>query len=384
MDLTHEQPLARAEQGVVYAEFIVAFPPFFLTFLGLVQLAFIAAGSMVVQTAAVKSVRAAAVVLDDDPFFYEGEERGLLDFNGSTNDDGWMDGVGAQLSEQGGANWLITGPEFDEQGNCVPSCETDAEGRCIQCDRVGENGECLQECRRTNQLGQLQNRGGPRLRAIRRAAYLPLAAISPEWSTVVSWFPSINISSGSDAEDRYSVRRTGIGLGPAWRLATGFLAYNPIAAAVNFPQSPLSDELRNDAEGFNGELRFARPEPITVRVTYLFQCGVPIANLFVCDSLLGMTGVEDTLRAARDFDPDDMDLDDYLSIGDDLQEAWDDQEARWTTFRRNFNELQKGAEYPVFQYALFAAPGARFYVLRREATLPVHWAQYRYPTEPQP
>lgn len=357
--------LAADQHGVVYAEFIMAFTPFFLAFLGIVQLALVGTAGLVVQTAAVKAVRAAAVVLDDDPIFYREEPTGLLDFSGDTEDDGWVNSVGGELTQNAGAGWLVTCNERDDSGRC--------------CARI-EAGRCVEE--RTNQLGQLQSRGGPRLRTIRRAAYLPLAAIAPEWEQVVAWFPMLNISSDSAAASRLSLRRTGIGTSPAFRLVTGFLVYNPIAAAVNFPTAPHADTLRNSGEDFNGQVVYSDDEPVTVRVTYLYPCGVPIASMLVCDSILGMTGLDDTFDSLRDIS-DSTSIEDLRSVSRDLQNGLRDQQESYRDFRRDYAELRAGAEYPDYLMVLLLARNARFHVLRREATLPIQGAPYRYPTEVQ-
>jgi hypothetical protein len=56
-------------------EFIIAFPPLLLVFLGVIQLALLAAADLVVRHAAVEGVRSAAVVLDDNPQYYGGAQR---------------------------------------------------------------------------------------------------------------------------------------------------------------------------------------------------------------------------------------------------------------------------------------------------------------------
>jgi Flp pilus assembly protein TadG len=66
-------PLAgprRGRAGAVYVEFLIAFFPVFFFFLALVQLIFLQTASLVVHHAASKAVRAAVVVLPDDPAYY--------------------------------------------------------------------------------------------------------------------------------------------------------------------------------------------------------------------------------------------------------------------------------------------------------------------------
>jgi hypothetical protein len=65
-------------RGVVLVEFMIAFGPLLLVFLAAVQLALIGVAELVVCHAAVAGVRAAIVVLDDDPRFYAGEPRGSI------------------------------------------------------------------------------------------------------------------------------------------------------------------------------------------------------------------------------------------------------------------------------------------------------------------
>jgi hypothetical protein len=65
--------------GAVLLEFLLAFPPVFVLFLGATQLALLAAADLVVRHAAIAGVRAAVVVLDDDPRHYEGSPRRRVD-----------------------------------------------------------------------------------------------------------------------------------------------------------------------------------------------------------------------------------------------------------------------------------------------------------------
>ena len=77
--------LANDMQGVVMLEFLLAFVPVLLLFLGAVQLTLLSVAELVVQHAAIAGARSAAVVLDDDPARYENEARGdLLGARGQT------------------------------------------------------------------------------------------------------------------------------------------------------------------------------------------------------------------------------------------------------------------------------------------------------------
>ena len=60
----------RSTAGAVYVEFLIAFFPLFFFFLALVQFIFLETAHLITKHAAVKAVRAAAVVLADDPKYY--------------------------------------------------------------------------------------------------------------------------------------------------------------------------------------------------------------------------------------------------------------------------------------------------------------------------
>jgi hypothetical protein len=62
-------------RGVAYVEFLLAFVPIFTLFLGISQLVLLWGGRLVVGHAASRAARAAAVVLDDDPRYYDREPR---------------------------------------------------------------------------------------------------------------------------------------------------------------------------------------------------------------------------------------------------------------------------------------------------------------------
>jgi len=57
-------------RGAVYVEFLAAFFPILTFFLSLVQFAFLQTAAIVVQSSALKAVRVAAVVIHDDPAYY--------------------------------------------------------------------------------------------------------------------------------------------------------------------------------------------------------------------------------------------------------------------------------------------------------------------------
>lgn len=69
---------AGRSRGVVSIETLVCFPIVLVTFLGIVQLSLLYATRLVVQHAANRALRAAVVVLDDEPERYAGEARNRL------------------------------------------------------------------------------------------------------------------------------------------------------------------------------------------------------------------------------------------------------------------------------------------------------------------
>jgi len=70
--------LAKNEDGVVFIDFIFLLIPFMTIILGLCQLALLYLGSLAVQRSAATAARAAMVVLDDDPKYYDGQARNTL------------------------------------------------------------------------------------------------------------------------------------------------------------------------------------------------------------------------------------------------------------------------------------------------------------------
>lgn len=68
-------PSSQATRGAVSVEYLVAFLPVMLFFASVWQLADLYAAQLIVQRAASAAGRAASVVLPDDPFYYDGEEK---------------------------------------------------------------------------------------------------------------------------------------------------------------------------------------------------------------------------------------------------------------------------------------------------------------------
>jgi hypothetical protein len=196
------------DRGAVYVEFLLVFMPVFLFFLAVVELGFVYAGKLVVQHAATRAARAAAVILDDDPARYRGEPRGQLDLAGSAGTpspiEAFMSGVGL--------------------------------------DGAGGDGA-----------------GGARFRDIRAAASVPLLASAP---------------SAAQLQDPERSIASAIGQGSD-RAGQGARRYNRAAMAVTFPTAPGATTFRST---------FGTDDLVTVRVTYLLHCAVPLVPQLMCDS----------------------------------------------------------------------------------------------------
>ncbi len=300
-------------EGVVYLEFIIAFLPVFLLFLGVIQLTFLYVGSLTVRHAAFRAVRAAIVVLDDDPKYYDNVPRGCL--------------AGQSTSENNILEKLL------ESGLRFRSW-------------YHESDTNLDET--MSQTSHYRS-GGPRLSAIRTAAYVPLLTISPDLSRLWS---------------EESVKQA-IGEAPR-RLISG-LIYNLGATAITVPSSPGSNDLK---------VTVGPKELVTVRVTHLFHCGVPIISGLICDDFYSlMSGLPlDFLKevgskaVSGDFTVSDV-------------QAWNEQ------YKREKERL-KDLEAPVAELTAAESPGlqllggrARFRILQAEASLPNQGASYAYPEE---
>ncbi len=149
---------------------------------------------------------------------------------------------------------------------------------------------------------------GRRLAAIQHAALLPLSALSSDP------FPLSLLSTSS-------------------------------VAAVTFPASPGADELQTKQVALGNEL--------TVRVTYLFTCAIPVVSALLCDSLIQRRISQ--LTAKLGFGKPD----------------------------RSFEQGQKELAHAPFALgqALLWAKGTRVRMLRAEATLPTQWLPYPIPAD---
>jgi Flp pilus assembly protein TadG len=122
--------------------------------------------------------------------------------------------------------------------------------------------------------GATRPAGGPRFRDIRSAASIPLLSVAP---------------SASQLGDDDSVRNA-IGLGPE-RAITGAERYNEAAMSVTFPTAPGANTFRTT---------FEKDDLITVRVTYLMHCSVPLVPVLMCHETSNL-GLEPEEAAQMDL-----------------------------------------------------------------------------------
>lgn len=286
--------LRRDGRGLIYVEFLIAFPPLFLLFLCILQLALLYAANLGVQHSSFLAARAAIVIFPDDPVYYGGSEKNLLQ---------------------------------PEEG-CT---ETVAQ-------RVLDGLASVGVARERHQAPEADCWGGPRLQAVRTAASLSMVPFGPKLGSVLPG--SFEVPGGEIT----------------WLV--GAALYGAAATAVTFPDAPGSQQLLGPGDSLG-------PRP-TVRVTYLFHCGVPMARLLVCDRFV-------SLVTGRDWD---------IARRSSLR-AMRAAADRLKASSSGMQELFLGSGHASWLMALLVSD-ARFRVLRAETTLPLHDAGYGYRSEHTP
>lgn len=282
--------LLRDRTGAVYVEFLAVFFPIFLMCLAIIQLAFLSAAKLTIQHSAVRAVRAAVVVLDDDPKHYDGVARNCL----TGGKSGMVQSVMTKIAELG-------------------NVELPESIRHESMDKM-------------DQLQARSSNAGPRYEAIRAAAYVPLLSISPEpWQI---W-------------EKESIA-SAVGFYPESRLVSGIL-FNRAVAAVTLPSSETS----NDAQ-----YEVSKDASVTVRITYLYHCAVPLVSTLMCKK-----------------------MNDIL-VDDDPAEDGDGKLTQEQIVARELGH----SEIPALQFVA-GALGGRFNVFRAQATLPNQSAAYAYQSE---
>lgn len=338
---TQRQGAVNDTRGAVYVEFIFAFMPMFTLMLGLIHLGFLYTASLVVQHSASTAVRAAIVVGPDRPSRY-----GKAAYNNLN--DGCGRGAGNVLRE------AVT-----------------RLGGALNTGGGGGLGSILGALGWGGAVAQTYNRPNGRLDAIADAAAIPLLAAAPKSFSVFGQAAhSIGGSMGSGIE----------AMGAAY-------FYNLGAVAVTFPTAPRADSYTTTLSG-----------NVTVRVTYLYYCPIPIVRQFACYNpiLMGLLGtlgdsgaitgtVSDIQSATNDLTQAVQNLDQIgISLAmSRLRLATDaiPEQMRWVTARKpRLAELRSNTNLGLALVPGFF--GGRNTVLVAEATLPLQTASYQFNNEP--
>lgn len=210
-------------------------------------------------------------------------------------------------------------------------------------------------------------RGTERLNRIRNAAYLPLSVISPTAGQVARWVPFATTVSPELAERSIYDE---IGDLPIMRVVTGFGVYGRIGAAITFPEAPPSKNLRNASDAVFGDR-----EAVTVRVTYLLPCNVPLGRDLVCDNVVGLSGIPDAIRASADAITKPS-----LKSFEQVYNQWKKAPSQVKKLKQGMRELMR-AEWASLQLGIITRMSERFIILTGEASLPNHGAPYKYYSE---
>jgi hypothetical protein len=186
-----------------------------------------------------------------------------------------------------------------------------------------------------------------RLDAIRTAASIPLLPIAPSYDQLVH-DPTV-IAAVGESDDR---------------LVTGATLYNRTAVAVTFPTEPGGSSFR---ETFDVRGR------VTVRVTYLFHCGIPVVSKLLCDDYAALRGgvpreaTAELVEALRSGDEDRIRA---------AQERYDHTVERIEREQPGLDELaHTAAPHAGIAYSAY---GARFRIIRAEATMTNQGAGFTY------
>jgi hypothetical protein len=196
----------------------------FLIFLALCQLALVASAEAIVRHAAYAGVRSAIVVLEDDPDRFDGAPRGSL----STGRAERIDGL-----EELASKFEIEDVEVARRPAQFPDGLVD--------------------------LASTQQ--GARMVPIRAASLTPLLPVAPNEQLLRESSQTV-----SGALGRLDARQLGFAV-----------EYTKSASMVSIHDSPQEEALAH--QPIKGK------SAVTVRVTYLFHCTVPVVRALMCSSL---------------------------------------------------------------------------------------------------
>ena len=285
------------ERGSVYVEFLIVVLPLLFFILALVQTALMYVGHLAVKRSANTAVRAAVVILDDDPQHYNDAPRNSLS------------GGSARFTDP------VSGFVFALTGGVAPPAA------------FGDSA---------------------RLQDIRAAASIPLLAVSPSLAELVH-ADSVYEAIGGKMHDSRTA---------------GAAMYNRGAMAVTFPTSPGASSFRDS---------FDVDDDVTVRVTYLFHCGVPLARYIMCESLPSIkSGVSfDGVDELANILADSSSRPDRIANAVERLKTRNERLGRW----RGSELSQAEASWLI---DITAPTGARYFVMSEEATLPNQGADYDY------
>ena len=308
--LCRRRGLRQDQRGAVYFEFLLCFVPVFLLFLAGVQIALLYTANLVGADAALRAARSAIVVLDEDPERHGGVPRGDLLTLGGGDDSG--------------DSWLAAGLGGAAPGNSGASSGS-ASG-----------------------LAGVLMPGNSRLRMIRRAAYAPLAALSPSAGRAVSG----------------GALSTIFGASALGRLAVGYALYTPTMTAVTLREAPGSSVVIDQvvSQGL-----------VTLHVTYLYYCQVPLVDRFGCRPLYDLAGfgevAKEFQKAVESFEPSRPDL--FYKRISEIRGRGLNASERQRYLIAEFDRVER----PIL-LAAHLLTGARFVVLEAEVSLPNQGACY--------
>jgi hypothetical protein len=314
--------LHRDTRGAVYVEFLLAFIPLFFMFLGMLQMGLLYGASLVVQHSSNVAVRAAMVVMDDDPQYYEDEARREVDTEAS--------GVSSFVQSAGGAIGSLFGAS----------------------------------------TGAAAYTGGARLQAIEFAAGMPLLPLSPSLVSLARMPQNETVRAALGVSGLDS---------PEARVAWG-LAYNRMALAVTFPTTPGGSA---HSTSFDAPTASGDGGAVTARVTYLYNCQIPLANRLMCDDLFFIQfGVDPGMVAslAGSFARGELTYEQLQQALASIQQ----RNARRTRWQGRMDEI--GNRVNVLATisgisSVLGGPTPRFVPITAEATMPMQSANYCYRSE---
>lgn len=190
--------------------------------------------------------------------------------------------------------------------------------------------------------------GGARLQAIREAVYAPLAALAPA--------PHVYVQ--GRATTLYDAVGGGEG-GALTRFALGVLVYARAASVVTVRAAPGSTEVLSQV---------APRADVTVHVTYLQHCAVPIAARLMCNPAWDLAGYGRVVSELQRLDPT-RPVESARILRELRTRFPDPRRADYLA-----DELAR-AESPGLLLPLMLG-GGRFRVIEAEATLPNQGAAY--------